>query len=103
MFPAFSGKSAFIKFALRASIDFPVVNCAAAIDGSSASICLNAVHNKPVKVTAAEESIAGKTIDEASAETAGATAGQGTVPLSNNKWKIQIAKVMVKRAILACA
>jgi len=100
--PAFSGKSAFVKFALRASIDFPVVNCAAAIDGGSASICLNAVFNKPVKLTAAEESIAGKTIDEASATAAGNTAGQGTLALANNTWKIQIAKTMVKRAILAC-
>ncbi len=101
--PAFSGKSAFVKFALRKSIDFPVVNCAAAIGSGSASICLNAVYNKPVKLTAAEESIAGQTIDEASAETAAAAAGQGTVPLTNNAWKIQIAKAMVKKAILACA
>jgi len=101
--PAFSGKSAFVKFALRASIDFPVVNCAAAISGSSASICLNAVYNKPVKLTAAEEAIAGKTINEANAEAAGNTAGQGTLALENNKWKIQIAKAMVKKAILACA
>ncbi|MFC1846956.1 FAD binding domain-containing protein [Chloroflexota bacterium] len=101
--PAFSGKSAFVKFALRTSIDFPIVNCAAAIGGSTASICLNAVYNMPVKLTAAEESIAGKTIDEASAEAAGATAGSGTTALAHNKWKIQVAKGMVKKAILACA
>jgi len=101
--PAFSGKSAFVKFALRKSIDFPVVNCAVAVDGSNVRICLNAVYNKPYRATAAEESIAGKTIDEASAEAAGSAAvSSGTVPLTNNKWKIQIAKVMVKRALLAC-
>jgi xanthine dehydrogenase YagS FAD-binding subunit len=100
--PAFSGKSAFVKFALRTSIDFPIVNCAAAISGSSASICLNAVYNKPVKLTAAEDAIAGQAIDETSAAAAAEAAGDGTVPLANNKWKIQIAKAMVKRAILAC-
>ncbi|MFC1846455.1 FAD binding domain-containing protein [Chloroflexota bacterium] len=100
--PAFSGKSAFVKFALRTSIDFPLVNCAAAIGGSTASICLNAVSCVPYKLTAAEESIAGKTIDEASAEAAGATAAQGTIPLVYNKWRIQVAKGMVKKAILAC-
>jgi len=101
--PAFSGKSAFVKFALRKSIDFPVVNCAAAISGSSASICLNAVYNKPYKLTAAEDAIAGQAINETSAAAAAEAAGEGTVALANNKWKIQIAKAMVKRALLACA
>lgn len=101
--PAFSGKSAFIKFALRTEIDFPIVNCAAAIDGSSARICLNAVYNKPYRATGAEDAIAGKTIDEANAEAAGAAATTGSMALAMNKYKIQIAKTMVKRAILACA
>lgn len=99
----FSGKSAFIKFALRKSIDFPIVNCAAAISNGTARICLNAVFNNPYRATKAEESIAGKTIDEANAEAAGAAAVQGNMALTMNKYKIQIAKVMVKRAILACA
>ena len=100
--PAFSGKSAFVKFALRSSIDFPIVNCAAAINGGSARICLNAVFNNPYRVTAAEEAIAGKSIDVANAEAAAAAAAQGSMALSMNKYKIQIAKGMVKKAILAC-
>ena len=102
-FPAFSGKSAFVKMAIRKSIDFPIVNCAAAINGSSARICLNAVHNIPYRATAAEEAIAGKTIDIANAEAAGAAALTGSMNLSMNKYKIQVAKGMVKKAILACA
>ena len=48
------GKSAFIKFALRKAIDFPIVNCAAMIAMSenkvvSARICLNAVYVKPYR------------------------------------------------------
>lgn len=101
--PAFSGKSAFIKFAMRNSIDFPIVNCAAAINDSSTRICLNAVFNNPYRATKAEESIAGKTINEANAEAAGSAAVSSAVPLPMNRWKVQIAKVMVKRAILACA
>jgi xanthine dehydrogenase YagS FAD-binding subunit len=101
--PASGVKSSFVKFALRKSIDFPVVNCAAAIGGGAARICLNAVFNTPYRVTAAEEAIAGQTIDEASAEAAGAIAVSGNMPLTKNRWKVQIAKVMVKRAILACA
>ena len=101
--PEPAGKSAFIKFALRKSIDFPVVNCAASIDSSSARICLNAVYNMPYRATEAEEAIAGKTIDEANAEAAGEAAVNGAMALAGNKWKIQIAKTIVKRTILACA
>jgi xanthine dehydrogenase YagS FAD-binding subunit len=107
--PAFSGKSAFVKFALRTSIDFPIVNCAAAIDGSNVRICLNAVKGVPHRATAAETSIAGKAINIENAEAAGAAAVTGATALPaigrapGSKWKIQIAKAMVKRAILACA
>jgi len=108
--PAAGTKSAFIKFAPRKSIDFPVVNCAAAITSaggtvSAARICLNAVHNNPYRATAAEESIVGKAIDESNAEAAGADAVEDASPASpagHNKYKIQIAKVLVKRTILAC-
>lgn len=95
-------KCSFIKFALRKSIDFPIVNCAAAIGGKKAKICLNAVYNKPYRATKAENLIKGKTINEANAEAAGATAVSDAVGLNYNRYKIQIAKTMVKRAILAC-
>jgi xanthine dehydrogenase YagS FAD-binding subunit len=101
--PASGVKSAFVKFALRTSIDFPIVNCAAAIGGGTARICLNAVYNKPYRATKAEESIAGKTIDVASAQAAGTAAVTEARALALNKWKIQVAAGMVKKAILACA
>jgi len=101
--PASGVKSAFVKFALRSSIDFPIVNCAAAIGGGTARICLNAVFNKPYRATKAEESIAGKTIDVASAQAAGTAAVTEARALTLNKWKIQVAAGMVKKAILACA
>jgi xanthine dehydrogenase YagS FAD-binding subunit len=103
--PASGSKSAFVKFAIRKSIDFPIVNCAVAVNGGNARICLNAVYNKPFRATAAEEFIKGKTIDEKSAEEAGAAAVETAraLPGDRNKWKIQIAKTMVKRALLACA
>ena len=116
--PAAGVKSAFVKFALRTSIDFPIVNCAAAIGGGYARICLNAVYNLPYRATKAEDAIKGKTIDEANAEAAGAAAVQGAMALPYNaavqsvgvvapappygKWKIQVAKAMVKRAVLGC-
>ena len=103
--PAAGVKSAYIKFAIRKSIDFPIVNCAAVIGNGDARICLNAVYNKPVRALEAENSIRGKKIDEASADAAGAAAvaNARAPPGDRNKWKLPIAKAMVKRSILACA
>jgi xanthine dehydrogenase YagS FAD-binding subunit len=103
--PAAGVKSAFIKFAIRKSIDFPIVNCAAMIGGGNARICMNAVYNKPYRATQAEEAIKGKAINEDNADAAGAAAvaSARALPGDKNKWKIPIAKTMVKRAILACA
>jgi xanthine dehydrogenase YagS FAD-binding subunit len=98
-------KSSFIKFAIRKSIDFPIVNCAAMIGRGEARICLNAVHNKPYRCVNAEEAIKGKSINESNADAAGAAAIEKakTLPGDRNKWKIQLARTMVKRAILGCA
>jgi xanthine dehydrogenase YagS FAD-binding subunit len=103
--PAAGVKSAFIKFALRKSIDFPIVNCAAAVGNGIAAICLNAVYNKPYRALKAEEAMKGEAINVASSEAAGAAAVSDAraLPGDRNKWKIPIAQAMVKRAILACA
>jgi CO/xanthine dehydrogenase FAD-binding subunit len=65
-------------------------------------------NNKPYRATAAEEIVNGKTIDESLAEEAGTAAvskamampATGTNP--GNKWKVQIARTLVKRTILNC-
>ena len=106
--PEPAGKSAFLKFAIRKTIDFPIVNCAVMISGSDARICLNAVHNNPYRATKAEDAIKGKTINEENAQAAGEAAVSGAAGFAEsgsnpgNKYKIQIAKTLVKRAILAC-
>jgi NADPH-dependent glutamate synthase beta subunit-like oxidoreductase/CO/xanthine dehydrogenase FAD-binding subunit len=105
--PSAGTKSNFIKFALRKSIDFPVVNCASAIETEggvvkSARICLNAVFNNPWRATKAEESLIGKSIDESTAEAAGKAAVVDACPLAKNRYKIEIAKALVKRTVLAC-
>jgi xanthine dehydrogenase YagS FAD-binding subunit len=103
--PPPGAKSAFMKFAIRKSIDFPIVNCAAMIGGGNARVCLNAVHNRPYRALKAEEAVRGRAIDEKSADEAGAAAVESAraLPGDRNKWKIPIAKAMVKRALLACA
>ena len=100
-------KSAFLKFAIRKSIDFPMVNCATMITCSAgkvtaARICLNAVFVKPYRATKAEEAIVGKEIDGAMAEAVGASAVLDAKPLEHNRYLVQISKTLVKRAILAC-
>jgi len=105
--PADGTNSTFIKFALRTSVDFPIVNCAAMIsnsDGvvSKVRICLNAVYVKPYRVYKAEEIILGKAIDESNAEAAGQASVVGAEPLKHNRYMVQVAKTLVKRAILAC-
>ncbi len=42
-------------------------------------------------------------MSEGRATAAGAAAVQGSTPLPNNKWKVQITKTMVKRALLSLA
>jgi NADPH-dependent glutamate synthase beta subunit-like oxidoreductase len=105
--PSAGTRSKFTKFALRKSIDFPVVNCAAAIESEgkvvkAVRICLNAVYNQPYRATQAEEYLRGKSIDDSSAEGAANAAITDACPLTKNRYKIQIAKALVKRAILAC-
>lgn len=105
--PCAEGKSAFVKFALRKAIDFPIVNCAAMLACSgkkvaSARICLNAVYVKPYRALRAEEAIVGKTITEANADAAGAAGVAGATPMTDNAYMVPVAKAMVKRAILGC-
>ena len=98
-------KQTFTKFALRPTIDFAVVNVATAItveDGevSEARIALNAVAPAPRRATGVEEALKGKIISEPVAETAAAAIARGAAPLADNKYKVQIARTLVKRAIL---
>jgi CO/xanthine dehydrogenase FAD-binding subunit len=106
--PKGNTRSKYIKFALRRSIDFPIVSCASAIEieggrVKGARICLNAVYNNPYRATGAENFIKGKSINEVTAEAAGNEAIKDACSLRKNAYKIQIAKTLVKRTILACA
>jgi xanthine dehydrogenase YagS FAD-binding subunit len=106
--PKTGSRSAFLKFALRKSIDFPIVNCAASVTTSrgvveSARICLNAVFVIPYQPRAAEEYMVGKTLTEENAQAAADLAVANSKPMSRNSYMVQIAKTMVKRTLLACA
>ncbi len=101
--PPAGAKSAFLKLAIRKSIDFPIVNCAVLVGGGAPRIALNAVAPKPYRATKAEAAIAGKPINEETAEAAGAALVEDAIPLNTNNYKVQIARTLVKRALLASA
>jgi xanthine dehydrogenase YagS FAD-binding subunit len=104
--PKPGAKQVFIKFALRPTIDFAVASVAAVITTelgkvSDAKIVLGAVAPVPYRASDAENALKGNAISEWIAEAAAAAAVKEAVPLSNNKYKVQIIRTLVKRAILA--
>jgi len=104
--PAAGTQQVFVKWAWRKAIDFAEASVATAITVSGgnvtdARIVLGGVSPVPYRATAAEDAIKGKAITESLAETAGAEAVKDAIALSHNKYKIQIAKTIVKRALLS--
>lgn len=104
--PQADTKQAFLKYRQKKVIDFALASAAVAITGatgtvSDARIVLGGVAPIPWRATAAEDALKGKAISESVAEAAGAEAVKDAFVLSENRYKIQLAKTMVKRAILA--
>ncbi len=96
----------FHKFRMREAIDFAVVSVASLISGSDgvcrdARIVLGAVAPIPYRAKAAEDAIKGKPLNEETAAAAAEAAVQDAKPLSQNAYKIEITKTLVKRAILS--
>ncbi|MFC2022578.1 FAD binding domain-containing protein [Chloroflexota bacterium] len=95
----------YIKFRLRDSVDFALVSVASVIteqDGicRQARIILGAVAPRPVRATAAEKVLVGRKIDATQAAIAAQAALKDALPLSKNSYKINIAKDLVRQAVL---
>jgi NADPH-dependent glutamate synthase beta subunit-like oxidoreductase/CO/xanthine dehydrogenase FAD-binding subunit len=95
----------YLKFTLRNPIDFAIVSVASVITVErgvcvDARIALGAVAPSPVRAKKAEEVIKGRPIDQNAAAEAAEQAVAGARPLSMNAYKVEIAKTLVKRAIL---
>jgi len=69
----------------------------------SARVVMGAVAPVPWRSQAAEQALTGKTINEQTAAAAAEAALRGATPLSQNAYKIQVAKTAVERAILTAA
>jgi xanthine dehydrogenase YagS FAD-binding subunit len=103
-----SMKNATYEIREKLALDWPLATASVALKMSgskvvSARIVMGHVAPIPWTASAAEHSLTGKSIDEASAAKASEEAVQGARPLSQNGYKVQLAKVAVKRALLAAA
>ena len=113
--PAAGTKQSFVRWAERKALDFAESSVATllTISGGNvtdAVIVLGAVSPVPVRATSTEALIKGKAMTDTLAAQAGDEAVKtaqilaGNTGYTNNmgnKWKVQIAKTMVKRALLA--
>ena len=101
-------RSTYIKFAYRKSWDFAVASVAAVAEEKPAQsdgvrLVFGGVATQPYRSVDAEKSLHGKTIDEASAGQASEIALADARPLKMNQFKVDLAKTLAKRALLAVA
>jgi xanthine dehydrogenase YagS FAD-binding subunit len=101
-------KSATYEVRQKEALDWPLAAASVALkmDGdkvSAARVALGHVAPIPWRSREAEAALIGKTISEATAQAAGEAAVSKAKALSSNGYKIQLARVAVKRAILDAA
>jgi len=90
----------------KEALDWPLATATVALRMSgdritSARVVLGHVSPVPWQAKEAEALLAGKSLNEETAAKAGEAAVHGAKPLSGNKYKVQLARVCVKRALLA--
>ena len=102
--PSSAAKESFLKFTLRKPIDFAIVSVASILyleEGAlrDARLVLGAVAYAPVRALKAEEFLKGKELSPEAAAEAAELALKGAKPLSQNGYKVEIAKTLLKRAL----
>jgi len=106
--PTATVKTATYEVRQKEALDWPLAAASVALtmNGSTvtaAKVVLGHVAPTPYMAAGAEAAIKGKTITEATAEACGKAAVAGAKPLSQNAYKVTLAKVAVKRALLDAA
>ncbi len=105
--PAAGSKQSFVKASERRAVDFASANVACLVTPATgtitaARIVLGAVGTVPILATAAGTALVGKTLSESTADAAATAAVATANPISSlNKYKVQMAKGLVKRALLS--
>jgi len=102
--PTWQTRSTYIEAREKQSFDWPLVSVAAVLMGSKwihdARIVMGAVAPIPWRVPEAEAALKGGLLDVARAKAVAEVALKDAQPMSDNAYKVTIAKVMVRRAIL---
>jgi xanthine dehydrogenase YagS FAD-binding subunit len=106
--PSAPGRNATYEVRQKEALDWPLVTASVALrmkgtTVASARVVMGHVAPVPWVARQAEQMLAGKTITEEVAGQAGEAAVAGATPLSQNAYKVQLAKVAVKRALLEAA
>jgi xanthine dehydrogenase YagS FAD-binding subunit len=106
--PPAGGRHAHYEVRQKESFDWPLAVAAVALHMNgdtvrSARVVMGYVAPVPWVSAEAEQALVGKTISEQSAQAAGDAAVSQAKPLSRNGYKVQLARVAVKRAILQAA
>ena len=106
--PEANSKGMYLKVRERESIDFALVSLAAqmtVVNGTCerASLVLGGVAPIPWRAVEAEDYLRGRRITEARAESAAEAAVEDAAPMPHNGYKVEIAKNLVKQAVLALA
>jgi len=109
--PPENARSNYIEVREKQSFDWPLVSAAAMVAtvGSNskevrdARVVMGAVAPIPWRSAAAEDAIKGHPLDVARARDAAEAALKPAIPMSDNAYKVRIAKVVVRRAILKAA
>jgi xanthine dehydrogenase YagS FAD-binding subunit len=101
-------KSGHYEVRYKASHDWPIAFATVLISlhgatVQSARVVMGAVAPIPWRSREAEQALAGKTITEETAAAAAEAALKDARPLSQNAYKVDVAKTAVKRAILRAA
>jgi len=104
--PTAGSKSAFVKIALRDSIDFALASAAVWYTPASGAVTdcrifLGGVYQTPKRATAAESALKGQTLSATVAATVGAAGVSDATAMTGNSYKKQLASVAVQRALLA--
>jgi xanthine dehydrogenase YagS FAD-binding subunit len=103
-----SSKSATYEVRYKQSHDWPLGAASAVLDMNGttvrgARIVMGAVAPIPWRVQSAERALVGKAVTEQTAMAAADAAIQGAKPMTQNAYKVQIARTAVKRAIMKAA
>lgn len=106
--PAPEVRSTYASIKEKAAFDWPLVSVAAALGVDAgvvrqARIVLGAVAPVPLRSAAAEQAILGRRLDDAAVDAAADAAVASAQPLSDNAYKIELLKTLLRRTLRSLA